>query len=210
MNYPGKCTIPAPHGHLEAIHRPVAGSRRGALVLHPHPQYGGTMHNKVVFHTARALGEAGFSTLRFNFRGVDESTGRYDHGRGEVDDARSALAYLLDVEPALEEILVAGFSFGAGVGLRFGCAEKRVARLIAIGTPVASGFVDVELLAGCRKRRLFLHGGRDEVAPIAALRRLLGELPDPSQLELVELPTATHFFDGELDELRAAVIAFVA
>ncbi|HYC22415.1 MAG TPA: alpha/beta fold hydrolase [Candidatus Bathyarchaeia archaeon] len=211
MQYADKALIPAPHGQLEAIYRPGATQgARAALVLHPHPQYGGTMHNKVVFHCARALQEAGFATLRFNFRGVEESTGRYDNGRGEIDDARLALDFLLARESGAKEVLVAGFSFGAGIGLRFGCADERVDRLIAIGTPTGfGGFVDAPLLAGCTKPKLFVHGGRDDLAPLAGLRRLLDELPASNPAKLVELPAASHFFDDHLDELRAAILAFV-
>jgi alpha/beta superfamily hydrolase len=212
MQYAGKCLIPAPHGQLEAIYRPSSTpGARAALVLHPHPQYGGTMHNKVVFHCARALQEAGFATLRFNFRGVEESTGHYDNGRGELEDARVALDFLLSREPGAKEVLVAGFSFGAGIGLRFGCGDERVDRLIAIGTPAGfGGFVDANLLAGCAKPKLFIHGGRDDLAPLSAVRKLLEELPPGQLVELVEMPTASHFFDDQLDELRAAILAFVA
>src|ERR1051326_8510985 len=123
--YPkGNLLIPAPHGQLEAIYRPEhAQAERVALVLHPHPQHGGTMHNKVVFRAARALQEAGYATLRFNFRGVGESTGTFDQGRGEADDARVALDYLLAEQPQAREVIVAGFSFGAWIGLRVGCAD---------------------------------------------------------------------------------------
>ena len=211
MHYPGKILIPAPHGQLEASYRPIsAPGHRGAVVLHPHPLYGGTMHNKVVFHAARALQEAGFSTLRFNFRGVDESTGAHGNGIGEVEDARIALDYLLDAEPGLDTALVAGFSFGAAVGLRFGATEARVDRLIAIGTPVGVGrLFDAELLARSAKPMLFVHGGRDELAPIAAVRSLLASLPPGFPARLVEIPAATHFFDDHLDELRAAIAEFV-
>src|SRR5690349_15084781 len=132
----GKTMIPTDHGQLEAIYRPgTARAEHVALVLHPHPLYGGTMHNPVVFHCARALHEAGFQTLRVNFRGVGESSGTHDGGRGETDDARVALDYLLAQEPAARDVLVAGFSFGAAIGLRLGCADPRVQRMIAIAAP---------------------------------------------------------------------------
>src|SRR5215470_4320315 len=105
--YPaGNLFIPAPHGQLEAIYRPTHDrAERVALVLHPHPLYGGTMHNKVVYHTAKTLDDAGFATLRFNFRGVGASSGGHDHGRGEVDDARLALDFLLAAQPAAREVV---------------------------------------------------------------------------------------------------------
>jgi hypothetical protein len=206
---PGKRTIPAPHGSLEAIYKAAAApAERVAVILHPHPLYGGTMHNPVVFHCARALQEAGFATVRINFRGVGESTGEHDRGRGEVDDARCALDFVIAENPGAREALVAGFSFGALVGLRLGCADPRVHRLIGIGTPL--GMSDTSFLATCAKPKLFVHGQRDDVAPLAALERALagGEIAPPSQLAAV--PGASHFFETGMDELRAAVAAFVA
>jgi alpha/beta superfamily hydrolase len=205
--FPGKRLIPAPHGQLEAIYRPPAEpALRVALVLHPHPLYGGTMHNPVVFHCARALHEAGFTTLRINFRGVGESTGRHDQGRGEVEDARAGLDFLLGEQPQAREVVVAGFSFGAIVCLRLGCADDRVHRLIGVGTP--AGMSDVSFLATCAKPKLFVHGEDDDVAPLAALQRVLaGDVAPPH--ELVVIPGATHFFESGHDALRAAIAAFV-
>lgn len=204
---PGKRLIPASHGHLEAIYRPDgAGGARVALVLHPHPLYGGTMHNPVVFHCARALQEAGFATLRVNFRGVGESTGDHDHGRGEVDDARDGLDFLLRERPAASEVVVAGFSFGAAVGLRFGCGDGRVHRLIAIGAPI--GLADTSFLGACGKPKLFVHGERDDVAPLAAVETALRTAAPPCELRVVA--GASHFFESGMDELRVAVAAFVA
>src|SRR5437867_11980992 len=126
--YPaGNLFIPAPHGRLEAI---LKGSREEethgvALVLHPHPLFGGTMHNKVVFRAAAALNDAGLVTLRINFRGVGQSTGTHDEGYGERDDVRAGLDYLTDQYPS-REITLCGFSFGARVGLEVGIADDRV------------------------------------------------------------------------------------
>src|SRR5438094_4543867 len=135
--YPaGNLFIPVAHGRLEAILKePRTGSIRGvALVLHPHPLGGGTMHNKVVFRAAAALNDAGLVALRLNFRGVGQSTGEHDEGRGERDDARAGLDYLAE-NYSKAEITVCGFSFGARVGLEVGMADERVMRLISIGTP---------------------------------------------------------------------------
>jgi len=194
----GRTLIPAPHGQLEAIYHPVTEqAERVGLVLHPHPLYGGTMHNKVVVHMAKALEGAGYVTLRFNFRGVGDSTGSHDGGRGAAEDARIALDYLLERQPAAREVLVAGFSFGASVGLRFGCAEPRVHRIIAVGTP--AGWLDGGFLAHCPKPIAYIHGERDTTAPLAALEKLVGR----ERIRII--PGADHFFEQHLDDLRKAI-----
>src|SRR6266403_2179796 len=159
--YPaGNLFIPVAHGQLEAILKKPGTSVSGvALVLHPHPLGGGTMHNKVVFRAAAALNDAGLVTLRINFRGVGQSTGSYDEGRGERDDARAGLDYLAENYPG-EEITLCGFSFGARVGLEVGVADERVAQLISIGTPVDK--YDFSFLKECRKPILFVQGDGDE------------------------------------------------
>src|SRR5918911_3646905 len=137
--YPaGNLFIDAPHGRIEAIIKEPRGAARGAaLVLHPHPLHGGTMHNKVVFRTARGLEDAGLATLRINFRGVGQSTGAHTAARGgEQEDARVALDYLVEKYPALP-VFLAGFSFGARVGLEVGTRDPRVGFLIGVGTPVS-------------------------------------------------------------------------
>src|SRR5438874_13591702 len=136
--YPsGNLFMPATHGQLEGILKePLNGSAFVvALLLHPHPLGGGTMHNKVVFRAASALNDGGLITLRINFRGVGQSTGEHDEGRGEQDDARAGLDYLSQNYPQ-RRILLCGFSFGARVGLDVGVNDPRVAYLIGIGTPL--------------------------------------------------------------------------
>jgi alpha/beta superfamily hydrolase len=202
MSFAGRVMIPAPHGQLEAIYRPSsAAAERVALVLHPHPLYGGTMHNTVVFHTAKALEEDGFVTLRFNFRGVGASSGTHDRGRGEIDDARIALDYLLAQQPNAREALVAGFSFGAAVALPFGCGDARVQQLIAIGTPAR--FLDTGLLAACSKPIAFIHGDRDDLAPLDDLKALV----DARRIRVIH--GADHFFAGQLQALRVAIREFL-
>lgn len=208
--YPaGNLFIPAPHGRLEAIYRPKSEqAERVALVLHPHPMHGGTMHNKVVFRAAKALGEVGFETLRFNFRGVGASSGEYDEGKGECDDARVALDYLLSVQPHAREVLLAGFSFGSVVGLRVGCADERVQRLIAIGAPARLS--TLEFLQDCTKPKLFVHGELDEIAPLAPLEDILQQLPATTNYQLVRIANAGHFFDDQANELMTAIREFAA
>ncbi|MDX6269499.1 MAG: uncharacterized protein QOD28_722 [Acidobacteriota bacterium] len=208
--YPaGNLFIPAPHGKLEAILKePPAGvARRGvALVLHPHPLHGGTMHNKVVFRAARALNDAGFVTLRKNFRGVGQTTGAHDEGRGEMEDARVAIDYLVAQYPDAP-LLVAGFSFGARVGLELGVRDERVGALIGIGTPVSipeRGY-DFSFLRECRKPVLFVHGARDEFGDVAKLQALAAELPAEAHARVAVIEGAGHFFDNQLEELTRVI-----
>jgi len=158
--YPkGNLFIPASHGHLEAIIKEPAEPRRGiALVCHPHPLGGGTMHNKVVFRAAAGLVDAGLTTLRFNFRGVGASTGIHNEVEGGVEDATDALTYLQTQFPG-EDITLAGFSFGSRVGMQAGFQDDDVKRLISIGTPVEK-YNDYDFLAAVKKPILFVHRPR--------------------------------------------------
>lgn len=208
--YPaGNLFIPTGDGQLEAILREPAGApaRGAALVLHPHPLGGGTMHNKVVFRAAGALQQAGLVTLRINFRGVGQSTGVHDEGRGERDDVRVALAYLS--EKYLEwPITVCGFSFGARVGMEVGIAEARVTSLISIGTPVDK--YDFSFLAACRKPILFVHGDRDEFGNVDRLRALVSQVAANTDAQLEVIPNADHFFEGRLNELQRVLGEWVS
>src|SRR6266478_9448438 len=157
--YPaGNLFIPSEHGQLEGILKTPPGPIRGAaLVLHPHPLFGGTMHNKVVFRAAAALNDAGLVVLRINFRGVGQSTGEHDEVRGERADVRAGLDYLAKNYPS-QKITLCGFSFGTRVGLEVGMTDDRVTRLISIGTPVDK--YDFSFLAANRKPILFVQGDR--------------------------------------------------
>jgi alpha/beta superfamily hydrolase len=203
--YPaGNLFIPSPHGQLEAILKepPVQLARGCALVLHPHPLGGGTMHNKVVFRASSALSDAGLITLRINFRGVGQSTGLHDEGRGEKDDALVALDYLIEKYPGLP-VTLCGFSFGARVGMQVGINDERVGNLISIGTPV--GMYDFSFLTSCRKPILFVHGELDEYGSPADLEKSIGLMPPGTDVKLVVIPGADHFFVGHLDELKQAI-----
>jgi alpha/beta superfamily hydrolase len=202
--YPaGNLFIPAPHGRLEAILKEPRDQIRGvALVLHPHPLGGGTMHNKVVFRAAAALNDAGLVTLRVNFRGVGQSTGEHDEGYGERDDVRAGLDYL-SANYTEQEITLCGFSFGARVGLEVGIGDDRVTRLISIGTPVDK--YDFSFLEQCRKPILFVHGEHDEYGNVYRLREAVARVARsaPAQLRVIE--GAGHFFDNQLDELKRVI-----
>ena len=206
--YPaGNLFLPAPHGRIEAILKePRAGARGAALVLHPHPLHGGTMHNKVVFRTARGLGEAGLITLRINFRGVGQSTGEHGHARGEQEDARAGLDHLEREYPALP-LIVAGFSFGSYVGLSVGIPDPRVRAVVAVGTPVSmpGREYDFSLLRECRKPVLFVHGEHDEFGDVARLKELAAQLPPEARARVEVIAGAGHFFDRQLEELTRAV-----
>ncbi len=204
--YPaGNLFIPAPHGQLDAILKAPRGPIRGvALVLHPHPLFGGTMHNKVVFRAAAALNESGLAALRINFRGVGQSTGEHDEGRGEREDVRAGLDYLAENYRG-HQITLCGFSFGARVGLEVGSDDERVSRLISIGTPVDK--YDFDFLEQCRKPILFVQGDVDEFGGVERLRELVARLRAPVELKVIK--GAGHFFDHQLDELKAAITEWI-
>lgn len=195
--------LEGPAGRLEAllnIGSPTA--THAALVCHPHPLGGGTMHNKVVFHAMKALHSFGFPVLRFNFRGTGLSAGRHDEGRGEVADVQAALAWLKH-EFSLP-IIFAGFSFGAATGLRAACPDPDVSALISLGTPVeADGrLFSFRFLRECAKPKLFVSGDHDQYGPHDALEKVVAQAADPK--ELVFVP-GDHFFAGHLGEMRMTV-----
>ncbi len=193
-----------PAGRLEALlNEGKPAATHAALVCHPHPLYGGTVHNKVVYHAMKALHSFGFPVLRFNFRGAGLSEGEHDEGQGEVDDVRAALDWL-DSEFHLL-IIFCGFSFGAATGLRPACSDDRVAGLISLGTPVAAeGRVyTYGFLGDCSKPKLFVSGSRDQYSPRETLTRLVEIAPEPKELVIVD--GADHFFEGHLTEMQAAI-----
>jgi len=192
-------------GRLEALLNSGAeNASHAALVCHPHPVYGGTMHNKVVFHAMKALNSFGFPVLRFNFRGTGLSQGEHDHGRGEVEDVRSALDWL-GHEFQLP-LIFAGFSFGAAVGLEAACPDDRVRVLIGLGVPVKAvdeRTYDLDFLRSCRKPKLFLSGSRDQFAQRTLLEELARSAAEPKRLVIID--SADHFFAGRLREMREAI-----
>ena len=193
--------LDGPAGRLEAIlWTPLARARMAALVCHPHPLFGGTMHNKVVYQAAKSLDALGLPVLRFNFRGAGTSGGAHDRGQGEQGDVKAALDFLAGEFPGLP-LLVAGFSFGCWVGTRVGCADDRVEELIGLGTPVNS--TDFSYLRNCKKPKLFVHGSNDQFGDIGKVETLVESLPGENRLVVVA--GAEHFFTGKLDQLDAAI-----
>jgi len=194
--------LPSRVGFLEALYRePVPDvadpGRRGAVViLHPHPLYGGNMHNKAVYTCQKTCAEMGLGTLRFNFRGVGLSAGSYDDGQGEQQDVAAAIAFLKQQLPS-HPLYLLGFSFGAWLALKVGSEHERVAGLVGIGTP--AGWAELDYLARCEKPKLFIHGTRDQYCDPNEMERNFGLMAQPKQLFWVE--GADHFFTDRLDEL---------
>ena len=201
--------LDGPAGRLEALLNSGAeNATHTALVCHPHPMYGGTMHNKVVFHAMKALNGFGFPVLRFNFRNTGLSEGDHDYGQGEADDVRVALDWL-DREFHLP-VIFAGFSFGAAVGLRVACPDDKVKAVIGLGLPVNPSderVYDLSFLQSCQKPKLFVSGSRDQFGPRPKLEELVDKLPEPKKLVIVD--SADHFFAGRLREMREAIEAWI-
>jgi uncharacterized protein len=197
--------LDGPAGQLEALlNQGSPQATHAAVVCHPHPLFGGTLHNKVVFHTMKALNALGMPVLRFNFRGAGLSAGEHDKGHGEQEDVRTALDWL-DREFHLP-LVFAGFSFGAAIGLRVACPDPRVRILIGLGTPVAvvdGRSYNFDFLSTCTKPKLFVSGERDQFGPKALLEAQFAALPEPKKLVIIS--AADHFFEGRLREMREAV-----
>lgn len=202
----GNTFFEGPAGRIEAIIKePAAPVTRAAIVCHPHPLFGGTMHNKVVFRIARAFQDAGFAVLRFNFRGTGRSEGQHDNGLGEQDDLRAAIAFIEERYPGVE-VWLAGFSFGSAMMLRAAACDDRVRALVAAGVPVSK--YDFTGIAQCHKPKLFVQGSLDEFGSQEDLEGLFALLDEPKQLKIIQ--GADHFFESHLPELAAAVWAFIA
>lgn len=201
----GNTFFEGPSGKIEAILKEPEGAiTRAAIVCHPHPLFGGTMHNKVVFRIAKAFQQSGFAALRFNFRGTGRSEGRHDEGRGEQDDLRAAISFIEQKYPGAK-LWLAGFSFGSAVMLRVACDDERVRALVAAGVPVSK--YDFEHIISCAKPKLFVQGSLDEFGSAADIERLFARLTEPKRLKVIE--GADHFFEGQLEELAQAVKDFI-
>jgi uncharacterized protein len=203
--------LEGPAGKLEALlEEPGNGDPREAcLVCHPHPLFGGTLHNKVVYRIARAMRHSGAVVLRFNFRGVGASEGEHDHGPGEMEDARAALAFLRGRYPQLP-FSMAGFSFGSRIIMKLGCSMQHDTpaplRLIAAGFPTSRGRFDY--LAHCSVPKYFVQSTIDEHGPRRELEAAFEWFAEPKSIEFIE--AGDHFFAGALDQFEAAIAAIPA
>jgi alpha/beta superfamily hydrolase len=201
-----KVFIPSGTIQLEGllIFQEVLPVKGGVILCHPHPQYGGDMHNPVIKTAMDAASQEGFSTLRFNFRGVGESEGSYGNGIGEMEDVKAAIDYLCTKQnDSCGTLILVGYSFGAWIGLSVGAQDSRVKGMVAIAPPLET--LDLRFLKGCKKRKLIIAGSQDFVCPSALLDEWYEQLEEPKSLAIIQ--DADHFFFGHtralFDPLRA-------
>jgi hypothetical protein len=187
------------------VSKPSAPAHIGVVVCHPHPLRGGDMHNTIVSALVASCRAAGMTTLRFNFRGVGESTGEYDEGRGEKRDVAAAVDHLLSLGP-LTRIAVAGYSFGALVGLEAGASDPRVHALVGVALPVAMR--DAAFLRPVEKPALLVVGDRDDYAPVGKIGQLASAMATHASVTVVE--GADHFFAGKESAVASAAVAFLS
>ena len=202
--------ISGPDGRLEGrYHHSRTPSAPIALLLHPQPQRGGTMNNKVVYAAYQTFRARDFSVLRFNFRGVGRSQGAYDRGEGELSDAASALDWLQAYNPSAQSCWVCGFSFGSWIGLQLLMRRPEISAFIAIAPPTA--LYDFAFFSPCPASGLIVHGCEDTISPSASLDPLLARLAKQKDIavEHVVIRGADHFFRDKLEALSRAIDAYV-
>lgn len=195
--------IAGPAGRLEALLDEPAdadGLRAAVVFAHPHPQYGGTMHTKVVYHAAKALVRIGCAVLRFNFRGAGKSAGVFSDGRGEMDDFRAALDYVHD-RYSVAPLWAAGMSFGSWIAMTVGAEDPRVSTLIGISMPIT--LYDWETVRRSSKPKFFIQGERDELCPLKDIREFYARAEEPKELAIID--AADHLFDGKVSEVGDAI-----
>jgi alpha/beta superfamily hydrolase len=198
-----------PAGRLEAIlNLGRQDAPYAAVVCHPHPLFGGTMHNKVVYHAMKTFQSFALPVLRFNFRGAGLSEGAHDNGHGERDDLRAALDWMQ--QEYNRPLLFAGFSFGSSVGLRVCCGDPRISGMAALGLPVSAGGRDYHytFLSACSQPKLFISGTQDEYGPRAAIEAVVASAAPPAKLVLIE--GADHFFAGKLEQMQQTLSAWIS
>jgi uncharacterized protein len=199
-----------PAGRIEGRYQP--SKRKGApiaIVLHPHPQFGGTMNNQIVYNLYYAFANRGFAVLRFNFRGVGRSQGAFDHGSGELSDAAAALDWAQSINSDAKSCWIAGVSFGAWIGMQLLMRRPEIEGFISVAPP-ANRF-DFSFLAPCPSSGLFVHGDEDRVAPVREVQTLIEKLKTQKGIIIEQsvIPGANHFFDGKVDELIESVSGYL-
>jgi alpha/beta superfamily hydrolase len=202
--------FPGPDGRLEGRYHPQkAKDAPVALILHPHPQYGGTMNNKVVYNLHYAFHRLGFAVLRFNFRGVGRSQGEFDQGVGELSDAAAALDYLQMLNPNARQSWVGGFSFGAWIGMQLLMRRPEINGFVSVAPP--ANMYDFTFLAPCPSSGLILNGEADRVAPPADIAKLVDKLKAQRGIEIDHrvIPEAGHFFEKHLEVMTGEVEDYV-
>ncbi len=202
--------FPGPDGRLEGRYHPQKEKDAPiALILHPHPQFGGTMNQKIVYHLHYAFHKLGFSVLRFNFRGVGRSQGEFDQGIGELSDAASALDYLQALNPNARQAWVAGFSFGAWIGMQLLMRRPEIAGFISVAPP--ANMYDFSFLAPCPSSGLIINGEADRVAPPPEVQKLVDKLKSQKGITITHkvVPEAGHFFENQLEDMIGDVSDYV-
>jgi uncharacterized protein len=203
--------INGPEGRLEGrYHHSKENNAPIALLLHPHPQHGGTMNNKVVYTLYHAFVRRGFSALRFNFRGVGRSQGTFDRGEGELSDAAAALDWLQTYNPNASACWIGGFSFGAWIGMQLLMRRPEIDGFISVAPP--ANLFDFSFLAPCPASGLIIIGDRDQLVPQEPVQKLVHKLMHQRDIQIAHrvIAGADHFFAGQLDELNAIVEEYVA
>jgi len=203
--------INGPEGRLEGrYHHAKESNAPIALLLHPHPQYGGTMNNKVVYTLYHAFVHRGFSALRFNFRGVGRSQGKFDRGEGELSDAASALDWLQTYNPNAAACWIGGFSFGAWIGMQLLMRRPEIDGFISVAPP--ANLFDFSFLAPCPASGLIIQGDHDQFVPTEAVQKLINKLMHQRDIQIDHriIAGADHFFGGQLEQLGTVIEEYVA
>ncbi|MFN3854027.1 MAG: alpha/beta hydrolase [Phreatobacter sp.] len=199
-----------PAGRIEGRYHPSKNRQAPiAIILHPHPQFGGTMNNQIVYNCYYQFVNRGFSVLRFNFRGVGRSQGSFDHGVGELSDAAAALDYAQAINPEARACWICGSSFGAWIGMQLLMRRPEVEGFISIAPP--ANLYDFSFLAPCPSSGLIVHGDKDAVVPLASVQGLVEKLKTQKGIVIEQqvIAGANHFFENALDELMAVIGAYL-
>ena len=199
-----------PAGRIEGRYHPAPQKNAPiAIVLHPHPQFGGTMNHQIIYQLYYAFVHRGFAALRFNFRGVGRSQGTFDHGTGELSDAASALDWAQSINPEARSCWIAGFSFGAWIGMQLLMRRPEIEGFISIAPP--ANLYDFSFLAPCPSSGLIIHGDKDAVVPHKDVTGLVDKLKTQKGIIIEQkvIPGANHFFDGKVEPLMQSVSAYL-